>query len=201
MKRLLLYLLLLACVATMCAAKDERSAKPHPDLTGTWTRDNKRSSFAMLGDSPAARADETLVIVERGPEIKITRTLNFGGRVETQELIYYTDGRGETNPAMLGRVGVKSKTKWDGAKLVSESKLTRESPGGGTFTIDSTEKWQLSADGKTLTRPTSSTCRMAARRSGRSSSVCLEIWTRAQRPPSGRKLKRADSKTVGLRGA
>ncbi|MCA1592320.1 MAG: hypothetical protein LC754_06655 [Acidobacteria bacterium] len=154
MRKTLACVLLLACVS-VCAAKDDKTkgaVKSRPDLSGTWGRDKSKSDFGMLASSPAAKADETLTITQNEPEIKITRTLSLNGREEVQALVYYTDGRGETNPSTLGRIGVKSKTKWDGGKLVSESKLTHESPRGGTFSIDSTEKWQLSSDGKTLTQ-------------------------------------------------
>jgi hypothetical protein len=119
-------------------------------LSGTWSLDKSKSDFGPFKDSEAARADVTLEVVHSEPEVKITRRAKTNGREQVQELAYYTDGRGELNPATLGRVGVKSNTKWDGNKLVARSTVTRNTP-GGVVSIDTWERWQLSSDGRTLT--------------------------------------------------
>ena len=141
-----------ACVllwVAMCAAQD---SKGRPDFGGSWTRDRSKSDFGRLRDSPDAKRDVTLLVSYEEPTLKLTRRTSFEGREERQELVYYTDGRGETNPSTLGRVGLKSQTKWDGKKIVSRSTLTRRAPDGGTLELNSIEKWELSADGRTLTQ-------------------------------------------------
>jgi hypothetical protein len=70
-------------------------------------------------------------------------------------LVYYTDGRGELNPATLGRVGVKSTTRLDGSKVVATSTLTRRGADGKPSTLETVDTWQLSADGRVLTQTTS----------------------------------------------
>jgi hypothetical protein len=153
MKSVLLCLCLLLACSSFAAARDDRKkeGKSHPDLSGTWELDRSKSDFGLFRERPLARADATLVIAHRDPELKITRTLKLNDRQEVKEFGYYTDERGETNPATIGAGEVKSKTKWDGDKVVAHAKVTRQSP-RGDFDIDTTEKWQVSADGKTLTQ-------------------------------------------------
>ncbi len=155
MKKVILCLLSLLALVSTCAALDDKkkdAGASHPDFTGTWRLDKSKSDFGPFTDSPVIKADVSLTIRQVEPELKVSRRMSRDGHEETQELVFYTDERGESNPATLGRVGVKSKTKWERDKLVSRASLARQSPGGGTFQIDSTERWQLSSDGKTLTQ-------------------------------------------------
>ena len=149
---LCLCLLLLACPAPAAAARDDKKKndKPRPDLSGTWELDRPKSDFGLFRDRPVSKADSTLVVAHRDPELKITRTLRLNGQQETKEFTYYTDGRGETNPATIGAGEVKSKTKWDGDKVAARSKMTWR----GGAEMDVTQKWQVSPDGKTLTNTT-----------------------------------------------
>ena len=99
MKTILLLLCLFACAAAGAAAGDDRKKEgKHPDLSGTWTLDRSKSDFGVFWDRPLAKTDATLVVVHNEPELKVTRTLRLNGREETKELVYYTDGRGESNP-------------------------------------------------------------------------------------------------------
>ncbi len=96
------------------------------------------------------------------------RKTNSKGKESISERIYYTDGRGERNSSPLQtalvRGGlnqsdsksneVKSKTKWQGHKLVSRSSTPLEVQGNRVF-LEITETWELSEDGKTMTIVTS----------------------------------------------
>lgn len=153
MRLRLAVLWLVACVA-LGAAQDEKGKKkgeqPKPDLNGTWVRDNPKSDFGRYAASPLAKAEATLVIESKEPEIKMTRTVKIDGQDDARGYTYYSDGRGETNPPLLGQGEVKSKTKWDGAKLVAKASTSRQTPNGAVYT-EIVEKWEVSADGKTLT--------------------------------------------------
>ena len=150
----LITLCLLACVAAAAARDDKKKeGKPHPDLSGTWQLDRSKSDFGLFSDRPISKADATLVIAHHDPELKITRTLRLNGQEETKEFAYFTDERGETNPAAIGPGDVKSKTKWDGDKVVARARVTRQGQ-GGAYDLDVTQKWQVSSDGKTLTNTT-----------------------------------------------
>ena len=64
---------------------------------------------------------------------------------------YFTDGREVSNKDPFGGQMVKSKTKWDGDKLVSRI-VTRRMMAGRPVDMDIIEEWKLSKDGKTLTK-------------------------------------------------
>ncbi|HEX8146987.1 MAG TPA: hypothetical protein VF591_07395 [Pyrinomonadaceae bacterium] len=153
MKATLLFLCLLACAAAAAGGGKKQGGRPHPDFSGTWQIDRAKSDFGLFGDRPLAKADSTLVVEHREPELKIRRTLSLGGREEVKEFAYYTDGRGETNQATLGVGEVKSKTRWDGDRVVCEARITRRGQ-GGPYELEVTQRWQVSAGGKTLTNTT-----------------------------------------------
>ena len=91
-----------------------------------------------------------MIVQHLEPEIKITRKFKSEGKDRTQELVYYTDGRGEKNPALVTKNTVaESRTLWDGNKLVSKS-LSRMRTSQGIFEIEGLQKWELSADGRML---------------------------------------------------
>jgi len=135
MRKSLVCLLLLA-LAAVCAAQDggKKEAKPRPDLTGTWVLDRS-------GHGVSRKFDSTLVITHRDPELRIVRTDVMETKRLMWEYVYYTDGRGESNPMDYGtgRIRwIRSKTKWKGDRV--EARI------GGFW-----RRWQLSADGQTLT--------------------------------------------------
>jgi hypothetical protein len=92
------------------------------------------------------------------------RRSNNNGEEFNNDSVFYTDNRGETNPSVFqmspGMGGpsqssaksdeLKSKTKWDGNKLVSQSSI-RFVVMGNSVMLNVIEKRELSADGKTLT--------------------------------------------------
>ena len=156
MKTTLLLFCLLACAAVAAAAGDDKKkeGKSRPDFSGTWQLDRPKSDFGLFSDRPLARADSTLVVAHKDPELKVKRTLSLNGQEEVKEFVYYTDERGESNPATLGVGEIQSKTKWDGDKVVAEASVKRKGPQGTSSELNVTLKWQVSSDGKTLTNTT-----------------------------------------------
>lgn len=144
MKNILASLVLLA-LATVCAAQENRKqeAKPHPDLTGTWVLDRSGGG---------SKFDSTLVITHRDPELRITRMDVRKRERVTKEYVFYTDERGESNPMYYGSGKFDSDTKWEGSKVVAYT-CNRGYKGARCHGADSW-KWQLSADGQTLTHRT-----------------------------------------------
>ena len=141
-------LLLLAC-ALPCLGQEnpgKQAARNKPDFSGTWSLDRSKSELGRLGQR-MANVELTYVIIHKDPELKVIRKT---GAAAQGESAYYSDGRGETNPNLLGRGDVKSKTKWDGTKLVSRSTATIQGR-RDDFYIDTTQKWEMSPDSKTLT--------------------------------------------------
>ncbi len=151
--------ILIFVLGTSRAQQKQNTVKSKPDLTGTWLLDPSRSNVG-----PSRTPDRPLKITHHDPELKITRMVEHNGQVTGQDLIYYTDGRGETNPTTMflststdvnpqahDKDVTKSKTTWSGNKLVTRSSL-RSLIAGRALEFDIIDEWRLSQDGKTLTQ-------------------------------------------------
>ena len=130
-----------------------------PDLGGTWAFDLSRSN---VGSASAANSE--IRISHHDPELKISMTVTVRGNAVTRELTYYTDGRGETNPATMWisstpdpnaahQAETKSKTRWSGDRVVIRSTL-RVMADVHPYDVDVVDEWKVSSDGKTLTHTT-----------------------------------------------
>ncbi len=84
-------------------------------------------------------------ITQDGDALVLKRKVEFQGEERTFESRHTTDGKENINEGFRGS-SVKSKTHWEGAKLVTESVM--ETPNG---TRETKEVRSLSADGKTMT--------------------------------------------------
>jgi hypothetical protein len=146
-------LIILSC-AGVCSGSGngpEPQKKPKPDFGGTWKLDRSKGNYAKTtGLKPGAEL--VLVISQVDPEIRVTRKLTWKGDERVQQLTYYSDGRGETNPSLVTMDEAKSKTRWSGNKLVLSYSFSAGSAGRRAIILDVTEEWKLSADGKTLTQ-------------------------------------------------
>jgi len=112
-----------------------------PNFTGDWKLNASKSTF---GEMPAPDS-LTYKITHDDPKLTAaTKQSGQFGEFE-QHANYTTDGKESTNEFFQGST-MKSVAKWDGDTLVIESKGQF---GDNEFTM--TQKWTLSADGKTLT--------------------------------------------------
>ena len=147
--------LVLAVVASVVLPFTAR-AQSKPDFSGTWTLDTTRSDAPLGRGGRGGRGGGTgpATIVQDAGSLKITRG--------EQTLTYKLDGSESTNQVM-GRGGaqeVKSKARWDGAKLVIET--TRDFQG---MSITTKETRSLSSDGKEMTVETAATTPQGERNS------------------------------------
>ena len=135
MTRRFVFLAILLAVALAVPSFVQAQAKP--DFSGKWIQDIEKSDPAPAGrGGGAARPPQEITITQTATEIKIERTTGQG----TQATVYKLDGSESTNAG--GRGGdVKSKTVWDGNKLVTKYQRTM-----GENTVDVTETRSL-ADG------------------------------------------------------
>jgi hypothetical protein len=141
---------LIVLVAMMGVRFAQTTTKP--DLSGVWTLDGSRSKV----DPRLAEKVEgyVLTIVHKEPEIRITRRYQKDGRNVTDESVYYTNGKAEIN-SRTGRKDYEPKTRWRGNKLVRRTVWRAPGSIPETFPpleVTTTEEWELSSDGKTLTR-------------------------------------------------
>ncbi len=133
-----------------------QNSKNKLDLSGTW----------KCVDSPkhSIYSGSTLVILHQDPQVKMSRTLVVNGQKGIAELVFFSDGRGDTNVAAARlprddtyKNGSISVTKWDGRKLSTQYDVLgeyREQPSGAMRmgTIETTDSWELSKDGNKLTQ-------------------------------------------------
>ncbi len=130
------------------------------DISGKWLLDRSKSNAGDFG-----KRDTPVVIVYNEPELRITRTLERNGQTLERDFVYYTDGRGETNMALillttntrdvtaedLDKEVIKSKTTRQRDKIVIRA-IRRNMTGTHVFEYEMVDEWKLSSDGKTLTQ-------------------------------------------------
>lgn len=129
------------------AGQTTDKSKKRPDLSGVWALDTSKSNIGKQ-----KLTDYVLSIVHHEPEIRMTKTYKEGGRERSEEIIYYTDGRAEFSS--VGGKNSEPTTRWQGNKLVRRSSTTPKGAPQAFPPIEvvTTETWELSPDGKTLTR-------------------------------------------------
>lgn len=127
--------------ATLVLAGLASAADDKPNFTGKWVLDTAKSDFGPA-PAPAAQSQE---IDHKDPKLKVkTVSKNQQGTENTAETTRTTDGAENTNT--MGQAEVKSKTVWDGKKLVTTSK--RQIQG---MDIDIKDIQELAEDGKSFT--------------------------------------------------
>jgi hypothetical protein len=147
MKKSIVCLLILWCASYGFA----QSKQVRPDLTGAWELNKAKSD--LRDDRYALSLEEAgVTILNHDPELRLTRRFR-SGNFGPAEAILYTDGRGETNAALMGQDAIKSTTKWEGKKLISRYVL-RRTVAGSPETVDVIDEWKLSDDSRTLTLTT-----------------------------------------------
>ena len=131
-RRFLVVLAILTLAALPALAK--------PNFTGDWKLNTSKSTF---GEMPAPDS-MTYKITHADP--KLSTAVKQSGQMGEFEMqaSYTTDGKECSNQGFGGSTA-KSVVKWDGDTLVIE---TKGQFGDNEFTM--TQKWTLSADGKTL---------------------------------------------------
>lgn len=142
-------LLLAACMAFAAA-----------DFSGTWVMDKEKSDPIRMGrggpggggggGGAPADLEVALVINHSGNDMKVVRKMTMGGNTRESEMKYTLDGTENTNPGMMGRGEVKSKSKVEGDKLIIEGTQSMQTQ-QGDFQINTKDEYSLSADGKVLT--------------------------------------------------
>jgi hypothetical protein len=140
-------------VVTGQVNEDKCSAHEAPDLSGIWMLEMSKSNLGSLKNN-LLYDSLTLDISCHGAKLAIIRKQTKDKHERVQQLAYFIDGRGEKNPNFTGTGTIKSKTKWEGALLVSDGDMSTPT-GGDTIVQTMAERWEISPDGKTLLQITS----------------------------------------------
>jgi hypothetical protein len=115
-------------------------AQQKPDYSGTWKLNVAKSEFGAF-PGPTSRTD---VIAQKEPVITSNVTTDGSQGKLAYTANYSTDGKETTNS--IGEFVSKSTARWDGDKLIINSKLKINDAD-----IEVVATWVLAADGKTLT--------------------------------------------------
>ena len=116
-------------------------AQAPPNLSGTWVLQPDKSNFGPL-PAPTKRTD---VIDHQEPRLTIKRTGTSQQGEFSADLVFAVDGKPHKNTVNGNEL--TTTLRWEGPVLVLVS--TTQSPNGE---ITLTDRWSLSADGKTLTQ-------------------------------------------------
>jgi hypothetical protein len=116
-------------------------ASPKPNFSGVWEMDAAKSDF---GKFPMPTTI-TRVITQQGPDLKIETTQRSATGEQTSQVRYRTDG-GETTNQLSSGTGT-SHAFWDDNTLVIRTTMK----GKNDVDIQMEERWDLSADVKTMT--------------------------------------------------
>src|SRR5712691_5765685 len=92
----ILAIILAGASGTVEIKSQGNNGQTKPDFSGGWKLDPKKSNATDVG-----KRDATIKIIYREPEFKITRTFLTSGQPVERDFVYYTDGRGEINPATI----------------------------------------------------------------------------------------------------
>lgn len=142
MRRKVLWIATFVVAATLVTV-----AQKTPDFSGTWALDMSKSEMPQMGGMGGGgrmggqMGGMTVTITQTPGALTIDQKMGEMSRTMTYKL----DGSESTNPGMRGGE-VKSTSKWDGDKLVTESTQTMNGP-NGEMTIKSKEVRSLAADG------------------------------------------------------
>lgn len=115
-------------------------AQAKANFSGNWKLNPGKSNFGAM-PAPAKRTDK---IVQRGATLTDSYTQSGRQGDVTAEMKYSTDGK-ETTSDLHGNQ-IKFKAKWEGNDLVIAGQTQLNGAG-----VTLTDRWSLSADGKTLT--------------------------------------------------
>jgi len=132
------------CLAATLLASVSAWAADKPSFTGAWEMNKAKSDFGQM--QPQMVPDKlTQKIAQKGEaEMRVESTTTGARGTASTDMKYKLDGSESTNKNQMGEV--RSVAKWEGSAIAISSK--REVQG---MSISLTEKWELAADGKTMT--------------------------------------------------
>jgi hypothetical protein len=125
-------------------------AAASPDFSGKWVMNKAKSEFRFGPDGPVP--DVTMSVQQGTDSIKVSQTFAGEQGEFNQEFDLKINGAAQEIQGFANQPA-KASAKWDASVLVVlVLDISQDFQGGdtsGTFTVN--ERWELSADGKTLT--------------------------------------------------
>lgn len=130
-----------SATSSMAMSSSAGASGSAPNLTGSWKLNVSKSDFGQI-PPPDSRTQD---ITDNEPAIKIVANWKGGPMGDGSNTLDLDTTGKETTSQFMG-TDAKSKTKWDGSKLVVDTSMTMQD---ADVTIHST--YALSTDGKSLT--------------------------------------------------
>jgi hypothetical protein len=129
------------------------SAQGKVNFSGIWVMDKSQSDvpqfMGLTENSEKARnASMTMVVVQQGSDLRVTRIVKIRGEEQKEIHTYKTDGGETKNTGFRGET-VVARAFWEGDKLVVVSNRTWRVL-LKDVSAESRGVWSLSPDGKTL---------------------------------------------------
>src|SRR4051812_47512941 len=139
----------LVALCTVCFAQTTKSDSNLPDFSGHWVSETvKQYSIVRPSQAGDPNLKFDLVIIQLGPELKVKESTDGKRGSFSRDLIYYLDGRGESNKGYTQGFVYDSKTSVNGKGILIDTTISMPQ---AKASANQTDEWQLSADGKTLT--------------------------------------------------
>ncbi len=132
------------CLAATLWASLSVWAADKPSFTGTWEMNKAKSDFGQMPPQMVPDKLTQKIAQKAEAELRVESTTVGERGTASTDMKYKLDGSESSNKNQMGEV--KSVAKWDGSAIAISSK--REVQG---MSISLSEKWEVSADGKTMT--------------------------------------------------
>jgi hypothetical protein len=141
--------LLIFASGIFCLGQSTKSVSTNPDFSGHWVSETiKRTSSVRPSQDGDANLKIDLVVAQSDTELRVKETTDGNPGSYTRDLVYFLDGRGESNKGFTQGFVYNSKTSLKGSEIVIDTVITFPPARDG---VTQTDEWQLSADGKKLT--------------------------------------------------
>jgi hypothetical protein len=143
MKKIFLSIVVLSAIAFSINASAMVTTKGN--FSGIWTLDKERSSGVPPG------MDQTMTVTHEGDSVKIETTLKGEQGEQVVPDSYTLDGK--EKELERGTAKGKRTSKWtaDGNGFEVTENVKAQTQDGGEVELQTTRKWTLATDGKTLT--------------------------------------------------
>jgi hypothetical protein len=125
--------------AALAAAQQQ--SPPNTNFSGRWRMVKDQSNFGGFNTPDMV----VLVVDQHGTAMNVHIVETVAGKTHFSDVVYYTDGRVANN--IINGHDAESRTFWDGTALMVRT-YEKNSKNQDVMMLD---RWQLSADGQTLT--------------------------------------------------
>jgi len=149
LSRILLYVSFVFVLLSLTSFGQAKPS-PTPDFSGTWKLAKMTESHtAFVPNGGPTKTEIQLFVKQDSTSLRVKRETLFDNDAYSQDLLYYLDGRGESNPSDAGKFVHTTKTRLKSEKLFLDGSVYEV--GSKKAYSRRKEEWKVSSDGETLT--------------------------------------------------